>query len=61
MTITFEISSATSLVGQRDQHVTIQNLQCSTTEMGLVKHLTEVVTKEVKEYINKEGKNENDC
>jgi len=26
---------------------------CSTNEMGLAKHLTEVVTKEVNEYINK--------
>ncbi len=58
MTITFEISGVTSLVGKREQNVTIQNLQCSTNEMGLAKHLTEVVTKEVNEYINKSGKEE---
>ena len=58
MTITFEISGVTSLVGKREQNVTIQNLQCSTNEMGLVKHLTEVVTTEVNEYINKSGKEE---
>ena len=53
MTITFEISDVTTLVGKREQNVNVQNLQCSTNEMGLAKHLTEVVTKEVNEYINK--------
>ena len=53
MTLTFEISDMTSLVGERKQNVKIQDLHCSSNEMGLAKYLTEVVTKEVKEYINK--------
>ena len=56
MTLTFEINDMTSLVGEREQNVKIQDLHCSASEMGLVKHLTEVVTKEVKEYINKQDK-----
>ena len=58
MTITFEINDMTSLVGQREQTVKINDLHCSASEMGLAKHLTEVVTKEVKEYINKMDKEE---
>ena len=58
MTLTFEISDMTSLVGEREQNVKIQDLHCSSNEMGLAKHLTEVVTKEVKEYINKSDKEE---
>ena len=54
MTITFEINDMTSLVGQRQQNLKINDLHCSASEMGLAKHLTEVVTKEVKEFINKE-------
>ena len=54
MTLTFEINDMTSLVGQREQTVKINDLHCSASEMGLAKHLTEVVTKEVREYINKE-------
>ena len=56
MTITFEISDMTSLVGQRQQNVKINDLHCSASEMGLAKHLTEVVTKEVKDFINKSDK-----
>ncbi len=56
MTLTFEISDVTSLVGEREQNVKIQDLHCSASEMGLAKHLTEVVTKEVKEFINKSNK-----
>ena len=58
MTLTFEISDMTSLVGQREQTVKINDLHCSSDEMGLAKHLTEVVTKEVREYINKMDKEE---
>ena len=53
MTLTFEINDVTSLVGEREQNVKINDLHCSASEMGLAKHLTEVVTKEVKEYVNK--------
>ena len=59
MTLTFEINDMTSLVGQREQNVKVSDLNCSASEMGLAKHLTEVVTKEVKEYINKLDKKEN--
>ena len=59
MTITFEINDMTSLVGDREQNVKIQDLNCSANEMGLAKHLTEVITKEVKEYINKSDKEVN--
>lgn len=58
MTITFEINDMTSLVGQREQNVKVNDLHCSSSEMGLAKHLIEVVTKEVKEYINKMDKEE---
>jgi hypothetical protein len=58
MTLTFEINVVTSLVGPRDQNVKVNDLHCSASEMGLAKHLTEVVTKEVKEYINKMEKEE---
>ena len=53
MTLTFEISDVTSLVGPREQNVKISDLHCSASEMGLAKHLTEVITKEVKEYTSK--------
>ncbi len=52
MTLTFEINDVTSLVGEREQNVKVQDLTCSASEMDLAKHLTEVVTKEVKEFIN---------
>lgn len=58
MTLTFEINDMTSLVGERKQNVRINDLHCSSDEMCLAKHLTEVVTKEVKEYINKMDKEE---
>ena len=58
MTLTFEINDMTSLVGQREQNVKINDLHCSASELGLVTHITEVVTKAVKEYINKMDKEE---
>ena len=58
MTLTFEISDVTSLVGPREQTVKIEDLHCSASEMGLAKHLTEVVKKEVSEYINKMDREE---
>ena len=36
----------------------ISDLHCSASEMGLAKHLTEVITKEVKEYTSKLDKDE---
>ena len=52
MTISFEIVDSTTLCGERAQTVRVFDLHCASDEMPLAQHITNVVVKEARDFIN---------
>ena len=52
MIISFEIVDSTTLCGERAQTVKVSDLHCTSDEMPLAQHITNVVVKEARDFIN---------